>query len=796
MRKREEFFDIAQPVWAKRRSHEMNLTLGFYGAFEYTGHSPVLYVTGSSVYRVFLNGEFIWHGPARAAHGYSRVDEVVLPKKYLKNYNSVAIEVAGFCVGSFYLIDQPSFLQAEIRIGERILLYTGTESEKKQITENAKLFESFVLEDRLQKVQRYSYQRVFLEAYHISENYSDWRCKGVEKQQKVILEKINTYRLLERHVANCKYPLLKPEGICGRGKIKKKEENQWKDRSFLWIGSKYKGYFTEELDIFVSQKLDAIYVEKSLGETVEKQTKEGVFLSAGQYVMAVWEYNATGFLGAQIECSEDCILAYIFDEVLTSEGRLDYHRMGCVNAVWWELKKGKYNVETLQPYTLKYGSWIVIQGSAKIKDMWVREYTNPEIGKAEFLCDDVVVNRIFEAGCRTFAQNGVDIYTDCPSRERAGWLCDSFFMGRVESVLTGDTKVEDNFLENYLLAPQLPELPEGMLPMCYPADHTLGEYIPNWALWMVLELEEYHLRKPEEVITKKMFSKVKKLFRYLQGFENEEGLLENLEGWIFVEWSRANDLVEGVNYPSNMVYSAALKAAGRLYRISEWIQKGEDLAHKIQEQSFQYGFFKDQALRKNGKLVVGEESTEVCQYYAFVMGIAHKEDYPELFELLCKEFGPERIDSAAYPEIAPANAFIGNYLRIEMLSQYGLQNKILEETRDFFDYMVQRTGTLWENMGDYASCNHGFASHITEVCFRDFLGVHSVDIKNKKIELWVVDGKLESCEGRIPIGKEFLAVKIKREKERVIVEYFVPHGYQVVLRNKGHKPVVLIEKGK
>ena len=30
-----------------------------------------------------------------------------------------------------------------------------------------------------------------------------------------------------------------------------------------------------------------------------------------------------------------------------------------------------------------------------------------------------------------------------------------------------------------------------MLPMCYPADHYDGNFIPNWAMWFVLELEEY-----------------------------------------------------------------------------------------------------------------------------------------------------------------------------------------------------------------------------------------------------------------------------------------------------------------
>ena len=32
-------------------------------------------------------------------------------------------------------------------------------------------------------------------------------------------------------------------------------------------------------------------------------------------------------------------------------------------------------------------------------------------------------------------------------------------------------------------------IPQGMLPMCYPSDHVNGNFIPNWAMWFVIELE-------------------------------------------------------------------------------------------------------------------------------------------------------------------------------------------------------------------------------------------------------------------------------------------------------------------
>ena len=56
--------------------------------------------------------------------------------------------------------------------------------------------------------------------------------------------------------------------------------------------------------------------------------------------------------------------------------------------------------------------------------------------------------------------------------------------------------------------------------------------------------------------------------------------------------------------------------------------------------------------------------------------------------------------------------FIGNYLRLIVLDRYGLREQLLEESIDYFEYMADKTNTLWENDTDYASCNHGFASYV------------------------------------------------------------------------------------
>lgn len=100
------------------------------------------------------------------------------------------------------------------------------------------------------------------------------------------------------------------------------------------------------------------------------------------------------------------------------------------------------------------------------------EYKHPSVDFSLPIVEkDPELKLIFEAALETYRQNAVDIFMDCPSRERAGWLCDSFFTARVEKLLTGKSLIEKSFLENFLHEDKYEHLPEGMLPMCYPADH-------------------------------------------------------------------------------------------------------------------------------------------------------------------------------------------------------------------------------------------------------------------------------------------------------------------------------------
>ncbi len=149
-------------------------------------------------------------------------------------------------------------------------------------------------------------------------------------------------------------------------------------------------------------------------------------------------------------------------------------RLDCANIVTYELGPGDYVLESIEPYTMRYLKVIALEGACEVREVGLREYVNPDTQEARFTATDDRLNTLFRAGVETFAQNAVDVFMDCPSRERAGWLCDSFFTARVAKDLSGDTAVERNFVENFSLPASFPHLPPGMLPMCYPADHYDG----------------------------------------------------------------------------------------------------------------------------------------------------------------------------------------------------------------------------------------------------------------------------------------------------------------------------------
>ena len=134
-----------------------------------------------------------------------------------------------------------------------------------------------------------------------------------------------------------------------------------------------------------------------------------------------------------------------------------------------------------------------------------------------------------------------------------------------------------------------------------------------------------------------------------------------------------------------------------------------------------------------------------------------------------------------------ANSFVGNMLRMELLSAAGRSQQILDESVSYLLYMADRTGTLWENDGAYASCNHGFASHIVHTLYRDVLGLADVDRVDRLVRLRFGDAALDWCEGSVPTPDGVVRLRWAVADDQITYPLDLPEGYQVEVENQSGK---------
>ena len=723
-------------TWIDLPAGAMNVAAGFRLALDLPAGGATLRLAAADACRVWLDGRLVAHGPARTAHGFARVEEIRLPPRSgdlsgaaalpaaeggdfkaegRHNENDalvVFVEVHSAHVPCFDGVEQDAFFAAEVVAADGRVL-AGTDD-----------FEAWRDGTLVRCVRRFSYQRGFVESRRVAADPGAFRRGGPapEGWTRAATVARPLPSLLPRRAPRPLLAFLDAGAPVARGAFAVDSAVEPPvGREVTLVGTQgFKGYLPAEWED--DPAADAARLE-SHAENAESPNSSNLqtFEPSNLRTFSLYDFGRTrtGFfsLRVRVDAPEGATVLLLFDELRAPDGArfpVDPFRNGCSNVVKWRLGAGVHDLLSFHPNSARFVAVAIASGRAAVERFGVVPYENPDASRVALPpTGDAALDAIVDAARATFAQNAVDLLTDCPSRERAGWLCDAFFTGRAEALFTGGNDAERAFLENFALAPALASLPDGMVPMCYPAEHVHGTFIPNWALWWLLELDAYRARTGDEETVAASRPKIGPLLAWFDRYAGPEGLLEDLPGWVFVEWSACNDPdhVRGVNFPTNFLWAAALEAAARLLGRPDLAARGASVRAAAAELAWDGEWFDDNALRgEDGALRRAGHPTETGQYYAFYFGAADPATRPALWERLRAEFGPSRDAARTWPDIPPSNAIVGAYLRLELLLRDGRAEQCLRECRGFFAPMARLTGTLWENLSPEASLDHGFAS--------------------------------------------------------------------------------------
>lgn len=692
----------AKPIWIQGKGSEMNFFAVFTAKVLVSNYAQ-LHITGATFYRVFIDGKFLGFGPARTAEGYAREDVLSIEVGDGEKECEIRVEAAGYFCRSISTVRQPSFVMAEVRnVMDTVLACTGRD------------FIGFASPCRVRKAERYSMQRHFTEVW-------DYRASSATDDEAYRAETEVLPRppvVIGRTAPYPYYEDIDAHAACVRGSLAFDEQLPYKEKA-------YSGPIDADWGCFPDGEVPShpfAWVQQQKQTVLRREESLPLILNAGEYAVIDLERVEAGFIRHDMEAMEESDVVVAFSEYCEGDAFRFVPWMNAHNVIEYFLPAKRRGEEiSFEPYALRFAMVCVKRGQIRLNGFGVKTYRMDlsQIKRPDY--GDSVLNAIDRAAVRTLAHNAVDLYTDCPSRERGGWLCDAYFTAKAEYALTGKTPVEDAFLENYRLYQNRGEYPAGVLPMCYPsdADHAhnaakddpTNKFIPQWDMWYVLEVDEYVLLRGHQDMKDSFKDSVYGLVAFFRQYENESGLLERLPSWNFVEWSKANSWTQDVNYPTNFLYARLLECVWELYGDRQCLKRCAEVRRAAVEQSFNGQYFRDHAVRGGeGKLCMSEDSSEACQYYAALFaGIDLSEPrYAPLKEMILREFSIFRDETKL--SIMRVNMFIGAYLRLLTLQKMEEYELLLQNIKEMFGQMAESTGTLWEYRTKNNSLDHGFAS--------------------------------------------------------------------------------------
>lgn len=753
--------------------------------------SVQLRITGRSYYRLYVNGVFVMHGPARTARGYLRVDELELRPHLHAGQNAVAIEQMSFG-------DAFNSYSNDLTLEDGLLLF---EIAVRRTPQDAYAVQAYscaetpcrLLSSRASRAERKTHCREASEIWFLDASYGAWRTGPLDgfTESRVLAE---TPQLLPRRVP---YPDL----AC------KSDFFLENFGSFTYDGAYeptfYEKPLLEQYKTLPERLLpDLARVRETAGDAAVRYIPGGAAATVRDRTFLAWSLpeSFVGFIGFRLETDADLRVDLVATELLNTDGsiRCDYNP-----GTRLHVRKGTYEFLSFDPRLLRYVRFYLTaeDGPAHVtvSDIHIRTFSIPDTREGFFTCSDEDVNRLYRAARKTLLLNTLDIFMDCPDRERGGWLCDSFWTARACALLLGDTAVETAFLENFLLTdPALyrdaffPSVYPGLEPG-YPAPQ-----IATWSFWFLAELCEYVRRTGDDSLIRAHADRIEAFIDGALALRGESGLLENLP-IVFIDGSQSNrpSHVGPISVPANALFAYALREYGLQFGMPQHVRTAETLFVRLRDAILPLC---REDLRIPDSLVYEKscESWKVCgrfrsggrwseaahctDIWCGLLGFAMQADPGSVPHgvkwRVVEEMGP----ASKYkpdPDVDRSALFIGLEIRFDMLARLGLADTMMRELRAVYDVQLREgPGTLWEHeiIRTTSRC-HGFGSHAGYLLTCHILGLHAPDEQKKHIVIAPNPGALRFAKGSARTQGGCVCVAYVCDRGRFTLHASVPKGY-------------------
>jgi len=397
-----------------------------------------------------------------------------------------------------------------------------------------------------------------------------------------------------------------------------------------------------------------------------------------------------------------------------------------------------------------------------------------------FTSSDPILNKLYSAAIRSYESNFVGIPTDCPQREKMGWLADAhtaaalglwhFDASSSYSAYLQD--IRDVQLENGKLPGIAPTQGVGYS-WIDPEDNDFG---PAWGSALPLLTWENYLHSGQESIIKENYPSIKKYLSYLQNKAEKTG---NLYTTGIADWQALEATPKA--FTSTAIYYHDLVLAGKMagiLKLTEEEQAYQTLAGKAKK-AFNEAFFDEQVGAYKTNTVT---ALSAALYFDLVPQGAKSKVAKDLAELIIKK------------QYQTDFGIFGTKYVLRTLCDYGygdIAYKLLTNTNSGWGkWMASGSTTLWEEWPGTTSHNHVYAGDYG-AWFFEYLGGIKINETKPGLKAFIIDPvfpkKLNSITLSHSTAYGAIHVSWKRIGKTVAYKISIPKGSKAQCKIKGHE---------
>ncbi len=363
--------------------------------------------------------------------------------------------------------------------------------------------------------------------------------------------------------------------------------------------------------------------------------------------------------------------------------------------------------------------------------------TYPVEYRGRFECSDPLLNRIWRAGAYTLQLCMHDGYEDCPQREQRQWVGDAYVESLINFVAFGDPYLTAKLLRQVAQS----QRPDGMTQMATPCDFAAeGEVtITDYCLYWLMTIREYIRYTGDREIVAELFPAVVKAIAWFERHLDDDGLLNDLPHWLFVDWAVVDK--RGESTVINAQFHHTLEMCAELADIhgaERQARSWRALADRVRQAINAYlwdderGVYVDARINGRQSRRVSQHANGICLAY----GVAPQERWERIIAYI---MDPERVKLTSVGmgiaeveglppfdeshDVVLAQPFFMHHVHRGLI-RAGRPDLVLANIRQRWGAMLEAGGTtIWEVWLPFASQCHGWAGTPTFDLSTSVLGV-------------------------------------------------------------------------